>query len=555
MLEIKKSLFLLIALLSVFLLLGCNPKEPQHNQIRVELVVDNTRSVYTFDRPISVQQLLDSLGIDRSPLDNVVPPTYTQITDGMTITIVRVVESEECHEEPVNFSEQRYNRTDLAPGTEEIVQPGQNGLRQVCERIIFEDGIEKSRIPLRSTILRDPVDQVVFVGVEDRLDPVPIEGTIAYISGFQAYTMNTISSQRQPVTTEGGLDGRVFELSPDGRRLLFTRYTPDANDPASSNELVVILDLENATNTTYRLLSNILAAAWRPGAPYTFFYSTMAPDQTGFQDWTAYNDLWLMTIDPQAPENIQRSQIDEVMQGSGSGRFASWGTRFAWSPAGDKLAYAKADGAGLVDLEAGQFLPYSSIGLEFPYFNPAISENWVWQPTIAWSQDGEWVVTTVHGPPYGSESPNDSILFNVGVFRADGTLTVNSVIRQTGIWANPAYSPPQVNALGFEDYQVAYLQARDWQNSVGAYYDLVIADRDGSNPHRIFPAPQQQGLRPFGYRPRTGTSFDGEFAWSPSGRQLVIVYRGDLWLVDVSSGLARQITNEGQVSSPRWARS
>lgn len=549
-----RKLILLIGILVALLLSGCEPKQPQQNDIRVELVVDNTRSVYTYNRAISVQQFLDEQQIERSPLDRIVPQLYVQITDGMTITIVRVVETEECRQEEIPFGQQQRRTGSLAPGETQLIQPGVSGLREVCDTVTMEDGVVRGRNPKSSTPLRDPVDEIVYVGVADRLEPVPIEGTLVYISGAQAYLMKTSSTLRQPLTIDGNLDGRVFELSEDGRQLLFTRQTDAPDDLPFSNELWVILDINNPTETDFRLpITNVLTAAWRPGSPYTFSYSSATPDTGGFQGWRAYNDLWLMTIDSQRPDDDGRNRIEPIIEENFSGSFAQWGTRFAWSPDGEKLAYAKADGVGLVDLENGEFLPFSNTGLAFPYFSPAISESWVWQPLITWSRDSEWVATTVHGAPFGGETPNDSIVFNVGVFQTEGTMALDSLIGQAGIWANPAYSPVRVNALGFDDYQVAYLQARDWQNSVGAYYDLVVADRDGSNPRPIFPSRDQVGLRPLGYQLNSvQANFDGEFAWSPSGRQIVIVFQGNLWLIEVSTGLARLITDDGSISSPRW---
>src|SRR5690606_35991489 len=118
-------------------------------------------SVYTYNRSLSVQQFLDDLNIERTALDRIVPPLYTQLTDGMTVTIVRVLQNEECRTEEVSFSEQRIPTSNLAPGSTEIAQAGQNGLRQVCEWITIEDGVEVSRTQRSASPLRDPVNQII----------------------------------------------------------------------------------------------------------------------------------------------------------------------------------------------------------------------------------------------------------------------------------------------------------------------------------------------------------------------------------------------------------
>jgi hypothetical protein len=43
-----------------------------------------------------------------------------------------------------------------------------------------------------------------------------------------------------------------------------------------------------------------------------------------------------------------------------------------------------------------------------------------------------------------------------------------------------------------------------------------------------------------------------DYAWSPDGRQICVVYQGNLWIVDVESAVARQITLDGNASRPVW---
>jgi hypothetical protein len=376
---------------------------------------------------------------------------------------------------------------------------------------------------------------VVYIGINDTLEPVAIEGTLAYISAGQAWVIQGNSTTRRPVTLESDLDGRVFDLSSDGQ-LLFTRLTADTDDPSFSNELWVISDLTSG-DPQFLQQTDILTAAWQPGVEDTVSYSSAAPGG-GFQGWTAFNDWWIMRVNPFSGEVLD---IEAVIDQNVSGTFAAWGTRFAWSPDGDLLAYAKADGVGLVDFGSGDF---GDFRLSFPFFNAAIADNWVWQPTLSWSENGRWVITTVHGPPYSAEAPEDSIIFNVAVFEVDPDddepVTIRTFVEQAGIWANPQFSPE----LSDGTYRIAYLQARDPLNSVGTEYDLVVMDRDGSNRQVIFPSEGNVGIRP--------VTLDGDFVWSPSGRQLAIVYQREIWLVDVETGLTQQLTNDGQASNPHW---
>jgi hypothetical protein len=102
-----------------------------------------------------------------------------------------------------------------------------------------------------------------------------------------------------------------------------------------------------------------------------------------------------------------------------------------------------------------------------------------------------------------------------------------------GVDGNPAYS-------------VAYFKARDPLNSPGTEYDLWIVDRDGSNERLVFPGPDRPGLR-------SPDPEDG-IAWSPNARQIALIYQGNVWIIDLKSGQAIPVTNDGQASRPRWSQ-
>lgn len=543
--NLKLKIFILL-LFSIGVVAACQPDQPQEQEeIRVELQVDGARRTYAYDRAVSVGQFLQEVEVQVSPLDRVNPPQFTQITDGITITVVRVREERECREETLAFEEVTLRTSDLEPGERTVAEEGENGLIEICERVIYENDVAVSRTEiLPSLIVQEPRDQIVYIGVANELDPVPVDGSLAYISGGQAYLIQNSSTRSRPLTTEGGLDGRAFALSSNGRQLLYTRATPDTSDEPFANELWVILDTATP-NPIKTPLTNILSASWQPDNPFTITYTT-ARAGGGSQGWDAFNDLFVARLNDQTGEIIN---VEQIVPNNYLGLYAYWGTRFVWSPDGTQVAYAKADGVGLVDLETGEFAPFA---LSFPYYNSAIQNGWVWQPTLSWSQDSRWVVTTVHGAPYGPEQPIDSVIFDVGVFSAEGDLAIQNLIKRAGIWSNPVYSPVRLDADNVPSFQIAYLQARDPLNSYGTGYDLMVADRDGSNPRRVFPA-ETESIRPVTQRSGGAVRcFDGEFTWSPTGRQIAIIYQCNLWVVDVESGFAQQLTSDGRASFPVW---
>jgi len=523
-----------VILLSLLFFAACVP-EAQSDTMRIILVADGRQRAYAYDQQVSVGQFLEQVGVSLGELDRVNPPEVTQIRDGMTITVVRVEEEIDCEENPIPYQRNIVAIEGLSPGEERLAQAGVNGTEEVCYRTTFEDGEQQQRVEIRRVVVEAPQDEIVWVGIDTaNLGVVPITGSLAYISNGNAWIMRGSSATKRPLTDSGALDGRVFALSPDGNQLLYTeRFSgEDEEEGIYFNTLWTILDTgaDEPAPLSLSLLSNILYAEWVPNQPFTFSYST-AEARDAAPGWQAFNDLWLIRINEDSGDLMSPRNLVEASSG---GVYGWWGTQFRWAPDGSALAWARADSVGLVDLDTGDFQRL----LEFPVYTTF--QDWVWQPSLSWSPDGLMLITTVHGPPFGSEQPENSPIFNIAVARTDNSFHAE-IVEQAGIWAAPQFSPFVEHDGEFPQGYIAYLQARNPLNSLNDQYDLVVADRDGSNARTIFPEPDQPGLPA------------QELAWSPDGHQIAFIYQGNLWIVDVSSGRAQQITVDGGASLPRWA--
>lgn len=541
---IRLSRFGLLALLLVVVLGACQDPDSKPDSFTVIVEVDGERLVYRHNQRTSVGQFLQDVGIVLSENDEVNPLLQSQIHDNTQITITRVELRQECREEVLPFERVTQPTQNLAPGDSQLGQPGVNGILQVCYRITLKDGEKTGETLISSVPIKDPVDEIVFVGSEAPDTLVPIEGILTFISGGQAWIIAGNTASRSPLSEDSQLDGRVFALSPNGRQLLYTRRTPDATDPEFSNELWVILDTTAPFPQSVALLpEDVRTAQWVPGQrTSTFSYSTASPTSDG-AGWRAYNDLYLVELDPETGETLARG-FKEVISSNALGAYAYWGRRFAWSPDGTQLAWANADGIGTVDLETGDLVTL----LNFREYAPLLQRFQgavVWVPTLSWSEEGH-LITTVHGLPYADEAPENSIIFDTAVLDVNTGLQINPLFPKTGIWASPAYSPAVPGPEGSLSYSIAYFQAREPLNSPGTQYDLVIADRDGSNARVVFPGQGMAGLR-------SPDPEDG-IAWSPTARQIAVIYGGDLWIIEVKTGQATQITSDGQSSRPRWSR-
>ena len=336
--------FVQIVCLCFLLISGCTSTNNSTSLI-VSLAVDGQERSYPQPIAITVSEFLRQASVELGPLDEVTPPLFTQISDGLRITVTRVQESQECENQEMPFHENRIPNEGLNPGEERVAQAGQSGTQEICYRVTTRDGKRQDRVPIRTTVITAPQDAVIYVGPTGQLDPVQIEGTLSYISNGNAWVMRGVSSNKRLLTTSGDLDNRVFTLTTDGHQLLFSRKS---SDPTTFfNQLWLVNDTTNINAEPAMLPpQNVLYADWVPNQQDTISYSSgeITDNSPG---WQAFNDLWLMRIDPNTGDSLNAHQLID----KSSGWLNSWwGTGFQWSPDGQKLAWVRADSMGLVDI-------------------------------------------------------------------------------------------------------------------------------------------------------------------------------------------------------------
>lgn len=527
----RQSHFKLFGL--VLLFAACTPVEERVSFL-VTLVADGRELTYEYNTPVTVSEFLQDAEVEIGELDRVEPPQFTQIRDGMRVTVVRVLEEMECREQEIAYQTRRVLNEGLDPGEELLGQAGLNGVEEICSRVLIEDGVRRDPVEISRVILTQPQDEVIYVGPTGELDPVPIIGTLAYINNRNAWVMSGSSSTKRPLTTTSDLDQRVFSLAANGRQLLFTRTVQNTERENFLNQLWMLPDTTRDLEPIQLVPEDVLWASWVPGSENFISYSTGEARQTA-PGWQAFNDLWLMRVDAQTGDALN---ITELLQPSSGGLYGWWGTVYEWSLDGSLLAWARADSIGTVNLDTGELQPL----LQFPLFNTR--GDWSWRSTLSWSPDNQLLLSTVHGAPISNEPPEFSPVFHVAVTDTTGSFQAD-VFKNTGIWASPRYSPLYMpDSSGFPNGHLAYLQARDITNSINqqAEYDLMVADRDGSNVRKVFPADGQPGL-----------SAPQKLAWSPDARQIAFISQGNLWVVDVETLIAHQLTLDGGASNPVWA--
>ena len=524
-----KPLWILVFAL---LLAGCGAPKVLQDEIQVGINADGQSYTVQLPAGSNVEEALASATISAKESDRITPPLYTILSDGDLVEIIRVDEVFETQEEIIPYERQVVRNESLPEGETRLIQPGQNGLQEITYRSVYENGEEINHTLVKTVIIHDATPEIKMVGVQAVFAPIPIPGVIAYLSGGNAWVMDDSTANRRALITSGDLDGRIFALSPNAGWLLFTRKSE--KDPAEEiNTLWVVSTSGNPKEPIRIGASNVVHfAGWRPNSGARVYYSTVEP-RAAAPGWQANNDLYMISFSASWSTKPQ-----EIVEANAGGIYGWWGMNFTWSPDGRKLAYARPDGIGLVDVDTGNIEPLLDI--------TALSthSDWAWIPGISWGGDSRTLYTVTHAPASSLISLEDSPYFDLSAVSTTNNTDIQ-LAPQTGMFAYPAASP--LRPSGKEQmYQIAYLQAIFPAQSETSRYRVVVMDRDGSNRHTIFPPEDAPGLDP-----QTPV-------WTPDpvpgqvGDFLAVIYQGNLWLVDSGSGQAHQITGDGLISRIDW---
>ncbi|MCH7588341.1 MAG: G5 domain-containing protein [Chloroflexi bacterium] len=513
---------------------------PLNGRIPVEVAILADGITVQVDLPpgSTVFDALEKSGIELGANDRVEPPSFTIISESTIISVFRITETLEIETSPIPFERQILRSEAIPEGETRLLQAGKMGLEEITYRIIKEQGKETIKIALNHVALEQPVPEILMIGERSAFIPVTFSGVIAYASAGNAWLIEGETGNRRPIILTGDLDGRIFQLSPDGRWLLFTRLLEGEINSLWIAKTRSILP----EPISLEAINIIHYSQWGPGVAFDEFASDDIADNIAYSiaystveqrpsapGWQANNDLHLLALDETGILLDQRT----ILESNPGGLYGWWGTSFSWSPNKDRMAFARADGIWMLDLIQGsidsliRITPFQTFG------------DWAWVPQIAWSPDGEILFYINHGPPISLESTEASQVFDLNALPIEGGYKVQ-LVNQTGMFSYLETSPLKDRVAGEDAYQLAYLQAIFPSASETSRYRLIIMDRDGSNRKIIFPPEGEPGLEP------------GAIRWSPNGERLAVLYNLDLWLIDPESGKSQRLTADGQTQSFDW---
>jgi hypothetical protein len=501
------------------------------------------RTIQLTTSAATVGDLLAEAGILLGPADELSPPPETPLAeaDG-SVVLVRVTERLESEVEPIPFGRRTVRTSELPPDAPpRLLQKGQPGEREVAIRVVLRDGIEAERWRTTSRVVRPPRDEIVLVGVGASTDAFPIEGTLAAIDDGRAVVWRGSTDNPSQLPVDGTLDGRVFQLSPDGRLLLFTTAESTSGDGTAFGNSLRIVDTGGDLPPVDLGIDNVLWAAWDPGQAesprlaYTTARAVSLPP-----GWEANNDLWLLEFEPDASGTPVAGAPIRLIE-TYPATYGWWGGHFDWAPGGDRLAYAFADEVGTIAMPAPGSLPLSGVlGVDQTVYQPLYRftpydtrSDWAWVPALSWAPDGSRLLATVHS----SEDSAVADPFNQ-VWIDSATGETETALEGAGMWAFAHWSAAA-------ERRIASLLATEPEASQDSSYTLWLSGPDGQAAERIYPPQGENSLFP---------RIEQYLDWSPDGRALAFIFDDALHLMDVRSGeVYRAADDDRRSSHPTWA--
>ncbi len=492
----QSCIFTGFSILLLGLLSACADVNQTTKPYIVVLQVAEVERAYRFSEPRTVADLLSEADVALREDDFLSHPLEAPLADGMHVTLQRSGHWLECQQQAIPFSEVRIANELLTPGEIQLSRAGIEGIENVCTSYQNEGGTTQVT-GIEREVLLPPTQEVYFVGVAPPQTRVTIDGTIAYLSHGTIWIMSQSSENRFPLALPGDADGVVFQLSPTGESLLFTRQ----REVQETNELWWLASTADSAAPALPLsVTHVRGAVWHPSEARVMFTYTLEEQPT----------LRRQRLDPgtgtlQAIETSQTHWAANPM------------IQLQLSHDGQTIAYSNHQELGMLDLASGDRQTLASFSPPHP------GDPSAWLPHFSWSAEPKMLIATLPNP-----TESQANRFDLSVFLLEGALRA-TLFEDVGSEAIAKYSPRSHAMIGFTTH-------------TEEGHALFIADRDGSNQRGVFP-------RSAG----TATQQIADFAWSADGQQILAIVDGNLWLIEVDSGQAWQLSADGGVTALDWA--
>ena len=155
--------------------------------VPVALRVDG-RQIKTRTQAKTVGDALSDIGIAVTGADRVEPPLATALYDNIKIAITRVSEEVVVEEEIAPYETVFVGDPNLPIDTQQVLDPGANGITRTRYRVRYEDGAEAARVREDRWVAQEPAERRIAYGQSVTPQTATVDGqTITYWRKMKAY--------------------------------------------------------------------------------------------------------------------------------------------------------------------------------------------------------------------------------------------------------------------------------------------------------------------------------------------------------------------------------
>lgn len=205
--------------------IGMSEITVQRKQVIDVVFGGTTHSVISYGE--TVAQLLKRSGFTLNENDVVSVALTEETYDGMTVVIAQTVSSEEVYTVSVPYETVYCYDPSLAEGEQVVLTQGCDGQIRYTDLVLYVDGTEISRTTQSTTVISDPVTELIAIGTEVELPDYP-EPTEPPTEPPATNPPETEPEQTEQVLPENAgenkdpIIGDGYIITPDGEILTFT---------------------------------------------------------------------------------------------------------------------------------------------------------------------------------------------------------------------------------------------------------------------------------------------------------------------------------------------
>ena len=132
---------------------------------------------------LTVGEALTELGAKVDSNDRVRPGLRGVLDDGDKLVLTKVRVAHRRVQESIDFGTVEKQDASMYTDQSRTARAGRDGTRNVLYRVTFKNGERTATKAVRSRVLRQPVNEVVYVGTKDRPAPAPAPAPTSNYSG------------------------------------------------------------------------------------------------------------------------------------------------------------------------------------------------------------------------------------------------------------------------------------------------------------------------------------------------------------------------------------